>query len=457
MIFASSLPFAKAFFAVAQLPDSTVALLTRFVVACLNTLRCASQAADAIRTDPRHRAQLVRFLARRGWSGDWATLERLADVVLGACRHETGDWLFILDQTTHATAGRLAQNTYSCRNTTRRPRNSRRKQKKAPPKRQHVFVCGILVSPRTGTRLPCVRPYYTEDYCRQRQARAKPGQAAPTFATQADIAAALIRAVHVPPRSRVLVLGDTAFEAKQIRAACQARGFDWITPANPERVLAGPRPRRRLDHVSKDFEAETLRRIELCPGLTDWWRHQRGCQAKAWRGLYARRYWARAETLDVHNVGRVRAVFSTTKQPRAGQAAEVQKILLSNLCHWDAARLVGAYAARWQIELFFKEMKGALGLSHYRVRAFAEVEGWVQACLVAFCYLEYYRLRQWERSPRKEWWWRQRVRGLRTQVLQDIEAADLQRVAAQMETAAGRRWLQERLRQAVPLEQRRPA
>jgi hypothetical protein len=457
VIFANSLPDAKDFFAAAGLPASTAGLLTRFVVACLDTLRCASQAADSIRTDPRHRAQLVRFLARKGWSRDWLALERLAGVVLDCCLRERGDWLFILDQTTHTTLGLRAENTYSCRNTSRRKKNSDRKQKKAPPKLNHVFVFGILVSPRTGTRVPCVRPYYTEQYCRQQAALARPGRPAPAFATQADIAADMIRAVRVPEGCRVLVLGDTAYEAAQIRAACEARGFDWITPANPERVLAGKKPRRRLKEFGKDFAADSMARIELCPGLTDWWRHQRGSAARAWRGKYARLYWARAETLDVHNVGRVLAVFSTTKRPQAGQAVEVKKILLSNLSHWDAARVVGAYAARWQVEVFFKEMKGELGLSNYRVRAFDEVEGWVRACCVAFCYLEWYRLRRREGSERKEWWFRQRTRGLALQVRREIEWADLQQVASEMQTGDGRARLRACLRRAVPLEQRRSA
>jgi hypothetical protein len=456
MIFAESLPFAKPFFAAAALPASTVGLLTRFVVACLSTLHSACQAADSIRTDPRHRAQLVRFLARQGWARDRRTLERLADVVLGACLHERGDWLFILDQTTHTTVGQHAQNTYCCRNTKKRQKNSKRKQKKTPPKLNHVFVFGLLVSPQSGTRIPCVRPYYTEDYCKQRAA-ARPGEPAPAFRTQADIAADMILTLRVPAGSRVLVLGDTAFEAKQIRRACRERRFDWITPANPERVLAGEKPRRRLDEVSKDFTAAMMTRIELCPGLGAWWRHQRGSAAKAWRGKYARRYWARTETLAVHNVGLVQAVFSTTKQPQAGQAIEVQKTLLTNLLHWDTERVVAAYSARWQIELFFKEMKGELGLSNYRVRDFGEVQGWVQVCLVAFCYLEYYRLGQREQSQSKEWWFRQRAKGLATQVLLDIEAADLDHIANQIETEQGRRRLKERLRKAVPLEQRRPA
>jgi hypothetical protein len=457
MIFANSLPDAKLFFAAAQLPASTIGLLTRLVVACLDTLSSASQAADAIRTDPRHRAQLVRFLAREGWSKDWLTLERLAGVVLDACRHEQGHWLFLLDQTTHTTVGLHAQNTYSCRNTRKRKPNSQRKQKKTPPRLNHVFVCGILISPRTGTRIPCMRSYYTTEYCQQQAAQARPGGAAPVFATQADIAAQMIRDLRVPPGNPVLVLGDTAFEAQQIRAACKERGFDWITPANPERRLAGKKNRTRLQDRGKDLDAEMMARIELCPGLTEWWRHQRGSKAKAWRGKYARRYWARAETLDVHNVGRVLAVFSTNEQPQAGQKVEAKKILLSNRIDWDAARVVSAYAARWQIEVFFREMKSDLGLSNYRVRDFREVEGWVQACAIAFCYLEWYRLRRRETSERKEWWFRQRMRGLALQVRQEIEWSDLQQVAQAMETDEGRAGLRARLNRAVPWEQRRRA
>src|SRR5205807_857112 len=161
--------------------------------------------------------------------------------------------------------------------------------------------------------------------------------------------------------------------------------FDWITPANPERVLAGKKPRRRLDEGSKGFTADTMTRIELCPGLGDWRRHQRGSAAKAWRAKYARRYGACGEALPVHD------------------------------------------------------------------------GGWVQVCCVAFCYLEYYRLRQREQSPSQEWWLRQRTKGLARQVLLDVEAADLDALARHLETQQGRRWLKELLRKAVPLEHRRPA
>lgn len=456
MIFTQSLPLGKTFFAAVKLPPTTVGLLMRFLVASLGGLHSAAGAADVVRTDPRHRAQLVRFLAREGWSANWETLRQVADLLLQSCQHEKGTWLFTLDQTYHTTCGQQAQNSFRRGNKKQRARQSARRQKKTAKHSCHCFVFGLLISPETGTRLPCVRSYYTKEYCREQAAQAKKkGRKAPTFLTQADIAAEMVRELRVPPGSKVLVLGDTAFEAEQIRAACQQRGFDWIVPANPERKLAGKKSRRALKDRSKDLGSEGLTRIDLCPGTGAWCHHQRGCQPKAGREKYARRYWACAETLDVHNIGNVRCVFSTTKQPQAGQAVEIQKILLSNRTDWDVRQVVAAYAARWQIELFFKEMKSNLGLSSYRMRNFREVEGWVQACCIAFVYLEWYRLQMQGEAKGKDLWWRQRVSGLARQVLRDIEWADLLLVAEKMETEEGRRWLQDALRRAAPLELRK--
>ena len=459
MIFATSLPLAKPFFSVLRLPASSVGLLCRLVVASLSGLHSASAAASAIRTDPRHRAQIVRFLARAGWSHNWSTLELLADLLWQSCQTEDGIWVFILDQTYHSTCGTHMQNTFSRGNKKQRHKNSNRNQKKTSRHACHCFVFGLLISPQTGTRIPLVRSYYTKDYCVQMAAKAKAGKLAPervpTYRTQTDIAAELIHAVCVPAKMSVLVLGDTAFEAKQIRQACQERRFHWITPANPERVLTGKKPRRRLADVGKNLQAEAMSRIELCPGLNDWWRHQRGSRSKAWRGKYGRQYWTHAETLDIHNVGTVQAVFSTTKQPQTAQPVQIQKILLTDLTEWDAKAVVAAYAVRWQIEMFFKEMKGELGMSDYRVRDFQEVEGWVQSCCIAFVYLEWYRLQQREKGERTEWWWRQRVTGLALQVQQDMEQEDLLQIAEQMQTEQGRAWLYGRLAKAVPLEQRR--
>jgi hypothetical protein len=59
----------------------------------------AAQAACAIRIAPRHRAQVMRFLARNRWSCNWSLLSQLAELVLIHESRHCGRWLLLLDQT----------------------------------------------------------------------------------------------------------------------------------------------------------------------------------------------------------------------------------------------------------------------------------------------------------------------------------------------------------------------
>jgi hypothetical protein len=347
----------------------------------------------------------------------------------------------------------------------------------------------------SGTRLPCVRAWHTKDYVQQFNAKIdrlrknkgidKNGRRVAiadklVFRSQADLAADLIDAVRVPTDARVLVLGDTAFEAKVVRAACQRRGFDWIVPANPERVLADtpeeaaqrkvrrkykqPQTlRKRLCDYAKQDQAKENRPtlIELCPGEGAWAKHQNASPSKTGRKKYARRYWACAETLDIHNVGKVRVVFSSTKETKEGSRLETQKILLSNRVDLNAKEIVEAYAVRWQIELFFKEMKSELGLSSYRMRDFGQIKAWVQVCCITFVYLQWYRQKKIKEEERnKKWWQEQRSKGLKRQVQRDIESEDLKNLCEMMQQSDAAEQLAQilqRLHQAAPTEQRRPA
>jgi hypothetical protein len=114
----------------------------------------------------------------------------------------------------------------------------------------------------------------------------------------------------------------------------------------------------------------------------------------------------------------------------------------------------------WQIELFFKELKETFGFDQYRFRQFAKVAGWVQACLAAFCYREWYRARQLARRdlPDKErvWWAWQRSHGIRLAVLQEAEEQELAQLYRQTGTPSGRKQLRRCLRAALPLEYRKP-
>ena len=123
----------------------------------------------------------------------------------------------------------------------------------------------------------------------------------------------------------------------------------------------------------------------------------------------------------------------------------MQKVLMSNDGTRTAAEAVQLYDLRWQIELFFKECKGTLGLHRYRFREFVKVENWVQACLVSFVYLEWYRAWQLGRRDQDEgckgWWRWQRCYGVSVAMGQATEEHDLRRVYRLSETPTGQRKL----------------
>jgi hypothetical protein len=453
VIFADTLPKFKTFLRPARLTAATTALVLRLVAAFLHHpgRMSASQAAGAVRSQARHRAQLARFLARSHWSKDWLLLRAVADLLLQAEARQEGTWLFILDQTYCGQQGQKTENTFSRGNYRRRPRQSNRKQKKHARRSCHGFVCGLLLTP-SGLRLPCCRCYYTEDYCRQQQ---RP------YRKQTELAAELVTQLAVPAAAKVVVLGDTAFDAQALRAACTPRRFTWIVPINPERVLAGAKPRPKIQSLAEGLSAEHFEAVRLLPGHGACAAQQRAARCRLGPKTKARTFWVHPEKRVVHHVGEVLLVFSTNQEPQAGQAVPVQKVLMTNALSLSASAVVALYSLRWQIELFFKELKSTLGLAQYRFRKFAKVEGWVQACLTTFVYLEWYRAQQLGRrdlsAKAKDWWRWQRCYGLARAVLQSAEENDLRKLLRWSGTKTGLRKLRQMLRKALPLEYRQVA
>ena len=110
---------------------------------------------------------------------------------------------------------------------------SREKQKKYAQQSSHCFVMGLLITP-SGMRLPFSVSYYTEAYCRRRRSRT----------ASRPNCLSLIRQLPLPPEAHVVVLGDTAFDAKAIRTACEERNFS-DRAHQPRAGSAGEKPRPR--------------------------------------------------------------------------------------------------------------------------------------------------------------------------------------------------------------------
>jgi hypothetical protein len=452
MIMDDALPGIKAFFRCTSLKPNAVGMLIRLVAAFTGHVgrMSAAQAAGAVRSQARHRGALVRFLAQSRWSRDWTVLTEVAELLRQAESRRAGVWVFLLDQTYCGQQGQQTENTFSRANYRPRAKKSQRRQKKQAQRSCHGFVLGLLLTP-SGLRIPCCRCYYTQTYCAAQQQ---------AYRKQTELAADLIGQLAVPEQAEVVVLGDTAFDADTIRTACAQRQWTWIVPVNPERVLAGAKPRPKVRSLVQELQAEQFAPVRLTPGQDAFVAQRRVARCRLGPKVKSRTFYVHRERRAVHSVGEVQLVFSTKVKPTPGQTVAVQKILMTNDRQRSAAAVVELYTLRWQIELFFKELKSTLGLHHYRFRKFRKVEAWVQACLIAFVYLEWHRARQLRRrdvpATERRWWQGQRSHGLCVAVRQAAEDHDLTRLFRWSGSKTGRKKLRQTLRAALPLECRAP-
>ncbi len=405
------------------------------------------QAAGALRSQPRHRAQVSRFLVRPLWRAEDIN-GQLREAVL-KMETEPGPFIFIVDATLCSQQGKKTENTHSTGNRKRRPKKGRRYGKKKHTRKNcHTFTGGLLITP-SGIRIPFQKPHYTKEYCKKKGL---------THRTTAQAAADMIRELPLPEEAEVIVLGDTAYDAKTLQEACDERNYTWIVPCNPERVLAGEKPRPKVRSLLKDWSTKSLKTIRFIPANGKYAEYRRISRYRVGPKAKSRTYYVHEEKRDVQSVGKMRLVFSTTKQKLKKATADDVKILMTNNLRMSLREVIELYSVRWQIELFFKELKSTLGFAQYQFKNFAAVEGWVELALATVLYLEWYRARQLARcglsEREKEWWRRQRTHGLCQAVRQASEQAELQYIADRLETPGGIRKLRRLIRNSYAPEYR---
>lgn len=437
IMFTESLPGLKSVVSRSGLRGTAAAMAVRLMTAFMlhsGRMSCL-QAATAIRSMGRHRAQVGRFLAR--WSsrlsglGDWLRAELL--------RYESsrGTFIFVVDATLCGQAGKRTENTYSTGNRQRRSCKRRRHGKHRHHRRScHAFTAGLLLTP-SGLRIPMLTPYRTRAYCKAHGIAHR---------TTAEAAADMVRELKVPAGARVIVVGDTAYESWVVRQACDARGFCWIFPSNPERVLEGPQGGRvRLRSLMDDRSAWSWQTIRLSPSQGEFAAHRRLSRHRIGPKAKPRTYYVHEESLRIQAIGAVRTVFSTIKKDSATASLDDTKILLTNATTLPVREIVDLYTVRWQIELFFKELKSSLGFHQYGFRRFAAAEGWASLAIATFLYLELYRARQLANAKlaadAKAWWMPQRTHGLCQAVRLASERSEMTLMAKRLRTPGGIRRL----------------
>jgi hypothetical protein len=269
----------------------------------------------------------------------------------------------------------------------------RKKKDKGPTTKAHTFIQGLLIT-HTGVRLPLARrTFYTKSYCR------KTGRKS---VKMTELAALIVDTVVVPPLVKVVVLADEFFEGRRLDEACRKRGFIYVVPVDSRRCFAdsdGKRLSTTLYEYGAKLNRKKLKRIILKPHAerTALLRRRTGSDDNK------RVYCATSEIQNVSGLGDVTVVYSWKIHGKARRLKRKWfKVLISNAMDVDVAMLVEYYELRWQIEIFFRELKSFMGLTDFTGQDFSAYERFVDMVLLAYLFLEWYRLQELSRNRSKK-------------------------------------------------------
>ena len=332
---------------------------------------------------PRYRGSVSRFLAiSRLRTRDLC--RNAARLLIRRCSSDRGPWILAID-------GVCCQ-----RGSYTKIANAQQYKRKAQGARgggskSFTFVMGVLISSR-GDRIPLPRKTWrTRSYARSRGKRYK---------SQVDLACLLVEEARrlLRPKNEILVVADAFFSVTKLHECCEGLGITYIFPLASNRCFDRQITGRKKKIVNR---ARRLRRdrweeFTLVSGTEETASYRR-YSAKERRAKKRRCYRVASETRTLSGLGEVLLVYSwkspvyTARGPKDDRQL---KTLATNNRELSAAQVVELYELRWQIELFFRELKSGLGLADYQGTDFQAYERWIDFVLLAFMCLEWSRLDQ---------------------------------------------------------------
>jgi len=414
----------KAFFSksVANCPKPIQQALAPMVLAFLLAphRRCPKTIAGEVLGHRCHVATISRRLTNPQWrTRDWyaGLYDRLLNEVDAWERRRVKgkrrQWIVAIDTTYHSTMSEQMENRIVM---------SRRRDPARQTTYQQAFLMGLVLTDR-GARLPLPRKsYYTEDYCRKHRRR---------FRTTMELAGLMLRELRVPDDVDVVVTFDSAFDAGAIHRVCRKRGFHAVFPLDPNRVLARTPAQdaawlsgEKVVAWTRHWSRQQFALLELAVDNEDHVfarrRHVDNLRVKKTK----RRYAVAARQATVSKLGDCLIVASYKENPKVqllpGQSAEWwayhrapvlyrqedrhkparwhRKVLACTDPTVTARQVVEWYEVRWQVELFFRELKSRMQFECYVLMKFEAVERYLDLLLMGLLLLEQQRLRDMQRN-----------------------------------------------------------
>lgn len=422
-----------------------------------------------------HVGTISRRLVNRHWKTrdwyiglferQWRDMDRWEREVAKGRRRR---WVITIDTTYHSTVGECMENLIVM---------SRRKDPRRRTTKQHAFVMGLILTDRGG-RIPLPRrSYYTEAYCRSHGKR---------YRTQNQLAALMLKEVPVPSDVDVTVVFDSAFDANGIHKVCRNRGFREVFPLDPNRNLtvsadpdAEAAPLKKVVAWTRKWDREEFDDLELQFENEDHVflrrRHIDNLRVKKTK----RRYAIAARRASVSRLGSCLVVASYKENLQVellpGQSDDWWSYHTAPVVHrknkkkvpsrWHgkvlactdpeatARMVIEWYELRWQVELFFRELKSRMQFGCYVLMKFEAVERYLDFLMMGFLLLERHRLDDMKAkgpppSRAGEPWIHARVTDRLRNLETIISHYNVQYVQTAIETTTGRKRLLKALRQS---------
>jgi len=158
------------------------------------------------------------------------------------------------------------------------------------------------------------------------------------FKTKIQLACQQIEAFTPPAGTSTVVAFDSWYFCRQIVEAARARGWDWVTQAESNRIVHIEGERVNVTRLAERLPARRFRKVKV-----------RG-EAFA---LYGLEVW-------MPKAGKVRMVVS--------RELDGFHFYVTNRLDWTDRQVLEAYKVRQTIDVFYRDVKQNLGLEEYQMR-----------------------------------------------------------------------------------------